>query len=230
MESDPCRQREIVGIRQTLPIRHKHHRELHVRAQCVDQSRRFRRPLHVHPLKRDAVAGQEVLHLMAASRPQHSGHPDPLIRERRRGLPLLQQIVEQRIEHLLGRFPRLHQVVVEPHRVDRGNGRVGVCIGSEEHLLGIGIQLDRLLEKLGAGHGRHALVNQEERHQGVPALQLGEGLERVCSRCRRQHPVVLLIASTYITADRGRHRRFIVDTDDHRFRHCTTSAIEPLSQ
>ena len=52
-------------------------------------------------------------------------------------VPVVEQVVEDREEPLLGRRPRLHQVVVEPDVVDRLDRDVGVGVGGEQHELGV---------------------------------------------------------------------------------------------
>ena len=52
-------------------------------------------------------------------------------------LPVAQQVVEDRVQPLLGRVPRLEQVVVEPDVVDRLDRDVGVGVGREQHELGV---------------------------------------------------------------------------------------------
>jgi hypothetical protein len=47
--------------------------------------------------------------------------------------PLLEQLVEHRVELLLRRVPRLEQVVVEVDHVDRVDRGAGVGVGGEQH-------------------------------------------------------------------------------------------------
>ena len=57
--------------------------------------------------------------------------------EERARLPGGEQILEHREELLLGRIPRLEQVVVERDLVDRRDRGVGVGVGGQQHALGV---------------------------------------------------------------------------------------------
>ena len=86
----------------------------------------------------------------------------------------LKQVVEHRVEPLLGRIPRLQQVVVEAEVVDRLDRDVGVGVRGEQHELRLGRVRTRLLEELDAGHLRHALVGRDQRDRALAQRELGE--------------------------------------------------------
>ena len=94
--------------------------------------------------------------------------------ERRAGLPGRQQVLDDRVELLLGRVPRLEQVVVERDLVDRGDRGLGVGVGGEQDALGVGDDLARLDEVLGARHARHPLVGDEQRDLVAARAQLAQ--------------------------------------------------------
>jgi hypothetical protein len=54
------------------------------------------------------------------------------------GAPVLEQFVDDRIEQLLWRIPRLLEVVVDLRRVDGGDRGVGVRVGGEDRALADG--------------------------------------------------------------------------------------------
>ncbi len=74
------------------------------------------------------------------------------------GVPVGEQVVQHRVEVLLRRIPGLQQVMVDPDRVDRPDGRVGVGVGGEENLLRFGEEGNALLQELHAAHAGHPLV------------------------------------------------------------------------
>ncbi len=84
------------------------------------------------PAVRNRVAGQEVAYLERGSRPSM---PDDLGATHRLlvgGQPHVDEGVDHRIQLLLGRIPRLEQVVIEVDDVDRLNGRLGIGVGGEK--------------------------------------------------------------------------------------------------
>ena len=96
-------------------------------------------------------------------------------------MPVAQQVVEHREQPLLGRVPRLHQVVVEADVVDGLDGDVGVGVRRQQHALGprgvaTGLGLGQHLD---AGHPRHPLVDGDEGHRPVAERELGQHLERL---------------------------------------------------
>jgi hypothetical protein len=141
-------------------------------------------------LIRNLVAHQKVFDLVRRQRPQRPQHADAVERPAHGRLPLLQQLVERGEQALFRRLPGLHQVTIEPHAIDRGDGGLGVGIGREQHALGLGKERARLFEKLHARHLRHALVDQQERHHLVAALQFAQGVERDRARVGLDQAVV----------------------------------------
>src|SRR5438874_1756976 len=76
-------------------------------------------PFDVEPPRGNAIASQEVANVMRLLGEAMSDHAHPARLERGAGLPRGQQILDHRVEMLLGRIPRLQQVVVERDLVDR---------------------------------------------------------------------------------------------------------------
>ncbi|HEV2874435.1 MAG TPA: hypothetical protein VGW14_04740, partial [Thermoleophilaceae bacterium] len=113
--------------------------------------------------------------------------PDAARLERRAGLPGRQQVLDDREQLLLRRVPRLEQVVVERDLVDRRDRRLGVGVRGQQDALGVGSELARLDEVLGAGHAGHALVGDQQRDLVAARAQLAHDLERLLPRHGAQH-------------------------------------------
>ena len=79
--------------------------------------------------------------------------------------PVREQVVDDRVEPVLGRVPRLEEVVVEPDVVDRRDRDVGVGVGREQQQLGVRHVDAHPREQLDAGHPRHPLVGRDERER-----------------------------------------------------------------
>ena len=75
--------------------------------------------VRIEPGVRHLVARQEVADRVAARRPSAAQQPQPLERRTVAGDPVREQVVDDRVELLLGRVPRLQQVLVELDLVDR---------------------------------------------------------------------------------------------------------------
>ena len=104
-------------------------------------------------------------------------------------IPCLKQVVQHRIELLLGRIPGLGQVVVDFGRIDgldRGL-RIGVC--GQQGALGVRINFLRLFQKIHARHARHPLIGEKQRNGVAPLLQLNAGVEGRLSRTSPQDTV-----------------------------------------
>ena len=93
-------------------------------------------------------------------------------------LPVIQQIVQLRIEVLRGRIPRLQEKIVDAGIVDGADGGVGIGIGGEQCPLGVGEDPHRFLQEFDAVHPRHALVGKQQGHAVVAHLQLLQEVER----------------------------------------------------
>jgi hypothetical protein len=118
---------------------------------------------------------------------------------------------------LLGRLPRLEQVVIEPHGVDAGNGRLRIGIGGKQNAAGVGIQLQRFDEKLCARHARHPLVDEEQRHGRAALFQLPRGLERLIPRACFQNTVCGCEVMAQVPFNGIQDLRLIVDRQNDRF-------------
>jgi hypothetical protein len=110
------------------------------------------------------IAGQEVFRLVRAGRPRRAQNPNAVERGWDVGVPVIEQIIQDRVELVLRRIPRLHQVVIESDLVDRLDRRVGVGVGSQQHSFGVGKEEPGRSQKIGAFHLRHALVGQQKRY------------------------------------------------------------------
>ena len=128
---------------------------------AIEQPLPFGRLGRVPPV-RHLVAGQELAHLGRARRPPVAddlrlGHR-PVVG----GVPCLELRVDDRVELLLRRIPRLEQVVVEVDDVDGVDGRAGVGVGGEQYPAGRRVEVHRLLEELEPAHLRHAVVGEDD--------------------------------------------------------------------
>ena len=124
----------------TVAVGQQHQRQLVVgAAEQRVQALRLGVALELEPLVVHVVAGEEHPRVVAAFRPAVADDPHAVeavgCSSRSQSV---EQVVEDGIQPLLGRRPRLHQVVVEPDLVDRLDRHVGVGVGGEQHELGAG--------------------------------------------------------------------------------------------
>ena len=73
-------------------------------------------------------------------------------------LPVVQQVVDDRKEALLGWVPGLREVMIQMGLVDALHGGIDVRIGCEQDAPSHWIYLARLGEHLGALQSRHPLI------------------------------------------------------------------------
>ena len=143
----------------------------------LDQGAGIGVALDVEKLIRNLAACQKIFDAVRAGRPQCARHPDPVVGDCRRSLPVADQVVQDGIEILLGRCPGLHEVVVEPDRVDRGDGRFGIGVGGEQHLACLWVDRASRGEKLRAAHLGHPLVDKKKRYGVIALLESMNGLQ-----------------------------------------------------
>ena len=85
-------------------------------------------------------------------------------------LPVLKQIIQQRIQLLLWWVPRLQQVVINLYAVDGIDGSIGVRVCGKKHSLRVRKQLDRFFQEIDAAHMRHSLIDDEQRRRIAASL------------------------------------------------------------
>ena len=139
------------------------------------------------------------------------------------GLPGVEQIVDDREEALLGRIPRLREVVIEVRLVDGLDGRVDVRVGRQHHAPRQRVDLARSREHLGALDARHPLVADHQRERVAPGLQLPDRRERLFTRGGAHDHVGLAVSRAEIPPHRGQHLRIVVHDEKHGLVHGVSS-------
>ena len=162
--------------RSTSPSGNKHERQLGVgAAEQGEQATGVGVAFDLQPAVRHVVPGEEHPRVVAAFGPPVADDPHAVEAVGVLAVPLVEQVVEHRVQPLLGRCPWLHQVVVEPDLVDRPDRHVGVGVCGEQDELGVrGVRL-RAPEQLDAGHRRHPMVGHD---QGDRLVAQGQFLQR----------------------------------------------------
>ena len=164
---------------------------------------------------------EQVAHVLGVLRPAMTDDRHALVvgRGPPRALgrpPVGEQVVEHGIEPLLGRVPRLHQVVVDADLVDRADRHLCVRVRRQEHAPRARREIGALREQLDARHLWHALVGQEQR-DGIPARgQPFEEIERAGTGLGREHGEALRVARTEISLDGAHHVAVVVDGEENR--------------
>ena len=149
-----------------------------VRFGRVVQPECFVVAFEIEPLVWHVVAREECLDLVATVRPAVADDPQDGVRRGVGFTPVVQQVVDDRVQALFRRIPGLQEVVVEPDLVDRLDRDVGVGVRGEKHELGAGHMHARLLEKCDASHSGHALIGEDQRDLAVSQDVLGQHRER----------------------------------------------------
>ena len=134
--------------------------------------------------------------------------------ERRAGLPGREEVGDDRVELLLRRVPGLEQVVVERDLVDGLDRGAGVGVGGEQHALGVGGDLARLDEVLGAREPGHPLVGDQQRDLVAAGDELLDDLEGLLAGGRAQHAVALAELAAQVAGHGGEDGGLVVDGDD----------------
>ena len=128
------------------------------------------------PAVRDLVARQEVPQLRGRRGPAVPDQLGFLDRLAVFALPRGQQLIDNRVELLLGRVPGLEQVVIQVHDVDRVDRGARIRVRGQQHPAGERVDVHRLLKELNAGQAGHPVVRDDDRDLVAAQLHL---LERV---------------------------------------------------
>ena len=182
----------------------------------LQQLARLAVALHVEPGHRDSVAGEEVAHVVGVAREAMADDPHSARLERSARLPGGEQVLDHRVELLLGRVPGLEQVVVERDVVDRRDRGLGVRVGGEQDALGVGHQRARLDEVVGARHAGHALIGDQHGRLIAARAQLGQQLQRLRARAGAEDAVALAEVTAQVARDRAQHSGLVIDGNDRR--------------
>ena len=115
---------------------------------------------------------------------------------RRGGTPVFEQVVEHRVQSLLGGMPRLHEVVVEPDLVDGTHRHLGVGVCREEDALCVRRFGRYVGEQLDARHPGHALIRHDECQRVATRHEAPDELERFLARpcCEHREVARIVIA------------------------------------
>ena len=87
----------------------------------------------IQPAVGHLVSSQKIAQGVGTRRPAVSQHAHAFEDRSISGVPIFQQIVQHRIQVLLGRIPRFQQVMMNTRFVDSLDRRVRVGVGREEH-------------------------------------------------------------------------------------------------
>jgi len=131
-------------------LEERHRQPVVVDRRHFQQLAGLRVTLHVEPSRRHAVAGQEITQVMRRAGEAMPDQPDPAGLERGTRLPGSEQIFDDGEQLLLGRVPRLEQVIVERNLVDRLDGSLRVGVRRQQHPFGRGDDLPRAHQIVGA--------------------------------------------------------------------------------
>ncbi len=177
-------------------------------------------PIDVERRERHLVADQECLEIVEVARPTGADDANTLVGHDVGTLPPLQEVVEGGVEPLLGRFPRLEDVVVDARLVDGGDGGVGVAVGGEQGAAGVRVDVAGGLEQLDTGHLGHPLVGEDQGDPIALQMELLEPFESLAATCEIDDFVVLAVLLSHVSRYGDAHRRFVVDHHQIRsFRH-----------
>ena len=161
------------------------------------------------------VARQELTHLpgpLVPAVPDHLGVRDGPVAGR---APGLEQAVDDRVELLLRRIPRLEQVVVQVDDVDGVDRRVRVGVRRQQHPAGQRVDVHRLFEELDAAHLRHPVVGDEHRDGVAAQLEFVQRLQCVLAGLGAHDPVALAVVAAQVAGDGAGNGGVVVDGEDY---------------
>ncbi len=156
---------------------------------------------------------------MIAGAPARRDQLDPVVRRLESQIPGLQEIVEDRIQLLLGWIPGLVQVIVNAGGVDGANRSFRVGIGRKQDALGLREQRNRRFQEVYARHTRHALVGKNQGNHVLALFQLPADIQCRLARCGAHNTVFLTVVAAQILNHSFQYADVVVDREKNRFRH-----------
>ena len=132
-------------------------------------------------------------------------------------VPVAEQVVEHGEQPLLGRVPRLHQVVVEADVVDGLDGDVGVGVRRQQHALGARGGSRAASASASTSMPvipRHPLVDGDQGHRPVAQGSSAEHLERLVARTRPGRSGSRGRSAAQVAGQSGRDLLVVVHRDD----------------
>ncbi len=181
------------------------------------------------PAVGNLVAGEELPYLRRPRRPAVPHHLRARYRPVVRGPPRLQQIVQDGVELLLRRVPRLEQVVVEVDDVDRVDGGAGVRVRGEQDPARAGVDVQGLFQEFDAVHLGHAVIGHDHGHQVAPQLQLPQGIEGALTGLGAHDAVGLAVPAPKVARHGTRHSGVVVHGQDDGPCSCAGSLCHKVS-
>lgn len=132
-----------------------------------------------------------------------------------RRLPGGQEFVDDRVQLLLRRFPRLEQIPVDVDHVDRLDRSIGVRVRGQQRPASEREEIHRLFEELDAVHVRHPVVGQERRDRPPAAQDLLERIERVRAGVGAHDAVRSSVAPSQVPGHGSGDGGIVVDGKEH---------------
>ena len=167
---------------------------------------------------RHVVAREEVAEPVALGAPAVGQEAEAAVAGPVAGLPVGEEVVEGRVELVLGRVPGLEEVVVDAAVVDGGDGRVGVGVGRQEDALRPGRDVGDLAQQADSVEPWHPLVGEDEGDGLVPVRELADGVERLGAGAGPEDAVGVAVAAAEVAGDGAEDVGVVVHADDRGVR------------
>jgi hypothetical protein len=223
-QTEPIGELALCGVNQGRAVREDHDRKLAKRfAVGCDGSGGLRialRVFDVQPLIGNVIPREELAGFKATPGPARTDDPDAVKRCAIGGRPLIEQIVQDRIEIAICGIPGLQQVMVELDDIDCSDGgfRVGVC--RQEHATDIGELAYGLGQKLDATHVGHAVIGYQEGDRLGALRQPAQDVKRASAGIGGHHTIAVAIPLPQVAFDGPQHIRVVVHRKHYWSRHC----------
>ena len=95
-----------------------------------------------------------------------------------RGLPIVEHVVQLRIQTIGGGIPWLQEEIVNIRFIDGADRGAGIGISGQQGTFCLWIDAHCLLEKFNAIHARHALVSKQQGNTVIAHFHLFQQIER----------------------------------------------------
>src|SRR5208283_4823478 len=131
-------------------------------------------------------------------------------------LPVFEKVVEDGIEFLFRRVPRLVEVVVNARGVNGPDGGLSIGVGGKQNPARLRISRPGTLKKLDSRHSRHALVADDQCDRLVTFAELIEGVEGRLAAGGAQDTVAGAVFAAQVLDHRFKNANVVINRKEDR--------------
>ena len=128
-------------------------------------------------------------------------------------MPIIEQVVELRVQVFGGRIPGLQKKIINAGLIDGADGSVGIGIRRKQGSFCARENSHGLLQEFNSVHVRHALVGKQECHAVITDLQLFQEIKSALGRVAADDAIFSAVLRTQIALNRSKNVGVVIHTE-----------------